>query len=116
MERPRTMRSPKAILLGIAVFALIHTAIAFTPGKVMNVIYVIMAWAFLVGILLVVHGTIVQNSWGINLRAVTCPCCNRVVPRVRNPRSWREALWGGGTCMNCGCEVDKWGRQITTSA
>ena len=116
MDRERTMKSPKAILLAIAVFALIHTAIAFTPGKVMNVIYVVMAWAFLIGILLVALGTIFQTDWGINLRPVTCPCCNQAFPKARKPRSLREALWGGGTCTNCGCEVDKWGRRITTSA
>jgi hypothetical protein len=22
-------------------------------------------------------------------------------------------LWGGGTCTNCGAEVDKWGREVT---
>ena len=34
-------------------------------------------------------------------------------PKVRRPESLKQALWGGGTCMKCGCEMDKWGRLIT---
>jgi hypothetical protein len=109
------MKYAKAILLGVVLVALVHIAIAFVPDRVMNKIYVFMAWALLIGILLVVYGTLVQNGWGINLKSVTCPRCNRGIPSVRKPRSLREVLWGGGTCMNCGCEMDKWGRQITTS-
>ena len=109
------MKSAKAILLIVALGVLVHIVIVFVPDRVMNVIYVIMAWALLIGILLVVYGTLVQNGWGINLKPVTCPCCNCAMPRVRKPKALREALWGGGTCMKCGCEVDKWGRQITTS-
>jgi hypothetical protein len=109
------MKHAKAILLGIVLFVLVHSAIAFVPDKVMNAIYLIMAWALLIGVLLVVYGTVVKNGWGVNLKPVSCPCCNRTMPKVRSPKSLREAFWGGGTCMNCGCEMDKWGRQTTTS-
>jgi hypothetical protein len=102
------MKYSKAILDGIVLFALVHVAIAFVPDRVMNEIYVIMACALLIGILLVGYGTLVQNGWGTNLNPVACPCCTRVMPRVRKPRSLREVFWGGGTCMNCGCEMDKW--------
>ena len=108
------MKHAKAILLGVALFLLVHIAIMFVPDRVMNAIYLIMAWGLLIGILLVVYGTLVKNGWGVNLKPVTCPCCNRTMPKVRSPKSLREALWGGGTCTNCGCEVDKWGRQTTT--
>jgi len=67
-----------------------------------------------VGLLLVAYGTVARNRWGINLRPVNCPCCQATVPQVRKAKSVREALWGGGTCDKCGCQMDKWGRQITT--
>jgi DNA-directed RNA polymerase subunit RPC12/RpoP len=65
-----------------------------------------------VGMLLVIHGTITKNRWGINLDAVTCPRCGAPLPRVRKPESLRQALWGGYTCATCGAEVDKWGREL----
>jgi hypothetical protein len=106
----------KSILVGFALCALLDIVLdMMIPDRVMNVIFVITASVLLIGILLVVYGTLVQNGWGINLKPVTCPSCNCAMPQVRKPKSLREALWGGGTCMNCGCEMDKWGRQITPS-
>lgn len=67
-----------------------------------------------VGMALVVYGTFARNRWGINLEAVSCPRCNTPLPKVREPRSLRQALWGGYTCPNCGAEVDKWGREVTS--
>jgi hypothetical protein len=67
--------------------------------------------ALAVGMVLVVHGTIAKNRWGINLEEVSCPRCSKLLPKVRKPRSLRESMWGGCTCPNCGVEVDKWGRE-----
>jgi hypothetical protein len=64
---------------------------------------------------LVIHGTIVKNKWGINLRTVSCPNCETPMPRVRAPASKRQALWGGIACPKCGCEMDKWGRRLSAS-
>jgi hypothetical protein len=72
---------------------------------------VLIALAILAG--LVIHGTIVKNKWGINFRRITCPNCGREMPRIRAPASGSEALWGGTTCPNCQCQVDKWGRRLT---
>lgn len=41
-----------------------------------------------------------------------CPDCGELFPRFRMPANSRQALWGGGTCANCGCEVDRRGRKI----
>ena len=38
------------------------------------------------------------------------------LPLVRFPTSLRQALWGGNTCRKCGCDFDKWGRELSTSA
>ena len=66
-----------------------------------------------VGVVLVIHGTLVKNRWGINLRQVQCPNCATVMGRVRMPASGSQAMWGGYTCPTCNCELDKWGRLIT---
>lgn len=41
-----------------------------------------------------------------------CPECGTPVPRVRTPTSWRQALWGGWTCAECGTEMDQHGEEL----
>jgi hypothetical protein len=53
---------------------------------------------------------------GINLQAVDCPSCGERMPFVRMPDSMFQMLWGGWTCPNCGCKMDKWGRMIENDA
>jgi hypothetical protein len=67
--------------------------------------------AFLFGLVLVVHGSAVRNDWGLNPNPVSCPRCDTQLSQIKIPKSLRQALWGGYTCPNCGCEVDKWGRE-----
>lgn len=40
-----------------------------------------------------------------------CPICGTPVPLYRHPTSFRQALWGGWTCKECGTEMDRFGRQ-----
>jgi hypothetical protein len=54
-----------------------------------------------------------QDRWGINLNQLSCPKCQTLIPVFRWPRSIKQALWGGATCPNCGCEMDKWGRTLS---
>jgi hypothetical protein len=44
----------------------------------------------------------------------TCPECRNPLPKFRNPKNWRQRLWGGWTCERCGCEVDRRGRKVPT--
>jgi hypothetical protein len=67
------------------------------------------------GLALVTLGSIRKSGWGINLSAVHCPRCNRLMPTVRKPKSVAQAMWGGWTCEQCGCAMDKWGREIKPS-
>jgi hypothetical protein len=62
------------------------------------------------GLLLVVYGTFAKTKWGVNFRRVACPQCGTEQGRLRAPASGRQAMWGGHTCSNCRCEMDKWGR------
>jgi hypothetical protein len=71
--------------------------------------------AILVLLALVIHGSIVKNRWGINLKPVACPSCGTMMPRTRMPSSSRQAIWGGFTCPKCGCEMDKWGRRLSAT-
>ena len=64
----------------------------------------------ILGVFLVIFGTVTKNRWGINLDPNTCPTCKAGIPRVRKPDSLGQALWGGYTCKVCGSESDKWGR------
>jgi hypothetical protein len=62
---------------------------------------------------LVVRDTVRQRGkWGINTKQVYCPNCDEPAPAVRIPKNWRQTLWGGCTCTNCGVEFDKWGEEI----
>lgn len=79
----------------------------------MNPLYVLLLVLLVMAVLvgLVVHGTVAQNDWGINLTPIVCPRCDLEVPKVRVPTSFHQAMWGGTTCPICRAELDKWGRE-----
>jgi hypothetical protein len=108
------MKYAKAILVSIAVGVLLDILIdMMIPDHVMNVVFVVAASVVLLGILFVAVGTVRKNRWGINSEPVNCPACGSPMPPVQRPQSPSQALWGGWTCVKCGCEVDKWGRLVT---
>ena len=41
-----------------------------------------------------------------------CAECGAPAPRVRRPANRRQRLWGGWTCPECGCEMDRRGRPV----
>jgi len=45
-----------------------------------------------------------------------CPECHTPAPQYRKANSWRQALWGGWTCENCGCDMDRRGKLLTASS
>lgn len=107
------MKYAKAILVSIALGVLLDILIdATVPDRVMNVVFVVFFSLVLLGILLVAVGTVKKNGWGINPEPVNCPACGSPMPQVQRPKSMRQALWGGWTCVKCGCDMDKWGRLI----
>ena len=55
-----------------------------------------------------------SSRFGLNFQIPNCPKCNQKLPPLRTPTSIQQSLWGGWTCFNCGCEIDKWGKEITT--
>ena len=80
----------------------------------MTITLIVMFGLLGIGMVLVIHGTIAKNRWGINVGPVSCPRCNAPLPQIRQPQNIRQALWGGGTCTKCGVEVDKWGRELVS--
>lgn len=66
------------------------------------------------GLVLVILGTIRKTRWGINLESVNCSRCGSSMPKIRKPTSLSQALWGGVTCTRCGCNTDKWGREVAS--
>lgn len=42
-----------------------------------------------------------------------CPDCGVKMPTTRKPANKRQALWGGWTCPNCGCELDRKGKKVS---
>jgi hypothetical protein len=42
-----------------------------------------------------------------------CPRCAVALPQFRAPRSLKQAFYGGWSCSNCGCEVDRSGKEIS---
>ena len=79
---------------------------------VMTVLVVVIGLILFAGLLLVAYGTVRKNRWGINLEKNHCPRCKCATPQVRVPKSTTQAMWGGSTCEKCGCEFDKWGREV----
>jgi hypothetical protein len=63
-------------------------------------------------LVLIVYGTIVKNRWGIPFVIPNCPRCGKKVSFIRVPKSVGQFVWGGYTCSACGCEIDKYGREI----
>jgi hypothetical protein len=68
---------------------------------------------FFIGLTFIVISTMKRKGkMGINTSKVFCPKCGNPMPAVRRPKNLRQALWGGGSCSECGCEMDKWGKEI----
>ena len=43
-------------------------------------------------------------------RKLHCPRCNTGLPAVRRPASFKQAMFGGWTCAQCGARLDARGR------
>ena len=43
-----------------------------------------------------------------------CPNCGTPVPRYRLPTSFRQSLWGGWTCAECGTDIDRYGKELSS--
>jgi transcription elongation factor Elf1 len=53
-----------------------------------------------------------KKKWQLNLDKVFCPKCNEQMPSLRISKDIHQLMWGGWTCPNCGCKMDKFGEEI----
>jgi hypothetical protein len=67
----------------------------------------------LVGIGVLVVGTLRKGRWGINLKLVQCPTCVTPMSARRQPNTGPQMLFGGWICPHCGTKMDKWGRDVS---
>jgi len=82
----------------------------------MVVFLVVLFFVLMVGGVLVGYAVASKNKWGINLNPVSCPRCKTSLPRLREPRSLRQAMLGGWTCPVGGAGVDRRGREVAPNA
>jgi len=54
----------------------------------------------------------IKKASEINLKKIRCPDCGKEQPKVRKPKNLRQAMWGGNTCPECGCEIDRFGKKV----
>ncbi len=82
-------------------------------GLLITLLFLLALVATLVVVLFVIRDTIRgAGIWGINFEPLKCPRCGEVAPARRRPKSFGQAWRGSWTCSSCGCEMDKWGREI----
>jgi ribosomal protein L37AE/L43A len=67
-----------------------------------------------VGTMIIISTNKREGKWGINTDTdkLVCPKCGKKALENRKPYNLQQLLWGGWTCKNCGCVVDKWGKEI----
>jgi hypothetical protein len=97
-----------AILFGLAVTAAFAARDALTGTAPFSYYSAALA----VALIAVFIGTAMRWKPGINASTVNCPTCSAAQPFMRKPASFRQAMWGGYTCSQCGTEIDKWGRKV----
>jgi hypothetical protein len=72
----------------------------------------VISGAIIGGVLGSIGGGITVLLIGVLSPRKLCPVCKSPLPKVGMPTSLRQALWGGWTCPNCGCQVDWRGREV----
>jgi hypothetical protein len=71
----------------------------------------VMLSLFCIGVIGVILDYIGQRgNRVINFKWPTCRQYGEPMPMLRKPTSWRQAMWGGWTCAECGFESDRRGR------
>jgi len=51
-----------------------------------------------------------SSKLAVNLKVVSCPKCGKAQPKISKPKNLKQDMWGGYTCKNCDCEMDKYGK------
>jgi len=52
------------------------------------------------------------ENFSIVLKRLKCSNCETELNYFRFPKNVKQFLWGGYSCSNCKCELDKFGNKI----
>jgi hypothetical protein len=74
-------------------------------------LFILILVVLVAGFFFILAQTKAKGRWGLSFSRRPCPRCGTLPPMIRKPTSKEEVLWGGWTCSNCGCRVDKYGRE-----
>ncbi len=67
---------------------------------------------FIIVFILSLYQTMVRKGpLGVNFSKVFCPKCGKLMPVLRVSKSFSQVLFGGWTCLYCGTQLNKWGRE-----
>lgn len=58
----------------------------------------------------------VENDpkWMRNPDPTVCPRCKTPAPKARIPKSVKQAIDMTYTCKNCGCDYDRWSKELAS--
>lgn len=72
-------------------------------------------WSYVFGVItggaLLMAYAAAKSPFGLNFDPVKCPRCGTQQAAFRRPASFRQAMLGGFTCPNCGCDMDRQGKE-----
>ena len=66
----------------------------------------------IIGVLAGVFGGLCVLIYGLLQKTKLCPQCGAKQPKVRKPANRQQMLWGGWTCLECKCEIDRKGNKV----
>jgi len=84
------------------------TIIVCSIIAIAGVAYLVVLWVR--GTRPILRVMVMKGKWGF--AAVPCPRCGSPLPRLHTPKPLEQG--GGFFCPNCGCEVDRVGREVST--
>ncbi|MCO4747573.1 MAG: hypothetical protein KC912_22420 [Proteobacteria bacterium] len=61
-------------------------------------------------------GVVIFGGWWVWAMAQpekNCPDCGQLLPNRGPKRTGRQIFFGGWTCQNCGCELDRHGKKLS---
>ncbi len=58
-----------------------------------------------------ISGGVAVFVWALMQSPKTCPDCDTPLPKFRRPENNQQRMWGGWTCPNCSCDIDRKGKR-----
>lgn len=68
----------------------------------------------IVGALAGLVGGLAVLVFALAQKTKSCPECGVKMPKFRKPANRQQMLWGGWTCSECGCEINRKGQKVNS--